>query len=348
MAVRNRRTDRARKDGLSRRRGVVALLTGGPGAEGPNRTDAHLVGRQPASPRGLDGRTCQIHREHAPRPRLRGAGPAPAPHHRMRCRAASFPMGRSRRASAGRDQPPGRHRFAYPHGPRTADGHPVHLADVRLPSAVPWLRVQSAVPRRRHGRNRQPGSARRGAPCRAPESAGPRARRLPSDGVGISWCASLAADGRRVDRDRRHPGERTVRSGRRGPGAPVVRQRLDAAKPLRGVEAAKGGTAKPLADAAVALAREAPAPATCLVFGNTPKTARETFDRLCKALPEAEVLLLTGCVREREAERIRARILDPEGGMATARRTDAARRRHLIVVATQTLEVGPTSTRNTW
>ena len=121
---------------------------------------------------------------------------------------------------------------------------------------------------------------------------------------------------------------------------PVVRQRLHAAKPLRVVEVAKGGTAKPLADAAVALAREAPAPAACLVFGNTPKTARETFGRLCKALPKAEVLLLTGRVREREAARIRARILDPEDGMATARRTDATRRRHLIVVATQTLEVG--------
>ena len=119
-----------------------------------------------------------------------------------------------------------------------------------------------------------------------------------------------------------------------------VRQRLDAAKPLRVVEVAKGGAAKPLADAAVTLTGEAPAPAACLVFANTPKMARETFERLCKALPEAEVLLLTGRVREREAERIRARILDPEEGMATARRTDAARRRHLIVVATQTLEVG--------
>ena len=121
---------------------------------------------------------------------------------------------------------------------------------------------------------------------------------------------------------------------------PVVRQRLDAAKPLRVVEVAKGDTAKPLADAAVALTREVPAPAACLVFGNAPKTARETFERLRKALPEAEVLLLTGRVREREAARIRKQILDPEDGMATARRADAARRRHLIVVATQTLEVG--------
>lgn len=121
---------------------------------------------------------------------------------------------------------------------------------------------------------------------------------------------------------------------------PVVRQRLDAAKPLRVVEVAKGNTAKPLAEAAVELIKEAPAPAACLVFNNTPKTARETFERLRKALPEAEILLLTGRVREREAARIRARILDPEDGMATARRADAARRRHLIVVATQTLEVG--------
>lgn len=121
---------------------------------------------------------------------------------------------------------------------------------------------------------------------------------------------------------------------------PVVRQRLDAPKPLQVVEVAKGDTAKPLADAAVKLTREAPAPAVCLVFGNTPKMARETFERLRKALPEAEVLLLTGRVREREAARIRARILDPEDGMATVRRADAARRRHLIVVATQTLEVG--------
>ena len=77
-------------------------------------------------------------------------------------------------------------------------------------------------------------------------------------------------------------------------------------------------------------------------FSNTPKTARETFDRLRKQLPEAkaEVLLLTGLAREREAERIRARILDPVHGMAATRDMKVGRQRHLIVVATQTLEVG--------
>ena len=127
---------------------------------------------------------------------------------------------------------------------------------------------------------------------------------------------------------------------------PVVRQRLDAAKPLR-IEVAKGDPAKRLAEVAVDLLQGASAPAACLVFGNTPKTARDTFVRLGKVFersrkvnPKAEILLLTGRVREREAERIRDRIRDPEHGMATGRSTDAPRQRHLIVVATQTLEVG--------
>ena len=120
---------------------------------------------------------------------------------------------------------------------------------------------------------------------------------------------------------------------------PVVRQRLDATKPLH-VSAVKGETARRLVEAAVALVREAPAPAACLVFGNTPKTARDAFERLRRELPKAEVLLLTGRVREREAERVRARILDPERGMATARPANTPRPHHLVVVATQTLEVG--------
>lgn len=120
---------------------------------------------------------------------------------------------------------------------------------------------------------------------------------------------------------------------------PVVCQRLNATKPVQ-VNEVRGHTAKGLAEATVALIGEATAPAACLVFSNTPKTARETFEHLVTRLPESELLLLTGLVREREAARIRARVLDPEHGMATVRPLDAARRRHLIVVATQTLEVG--------
>lgn len=120
---------------------------------------------------------------------------------------------------------------------------------------------------------------------------------------------------------------------------PEVCTRLNAAKPLRVDDTTHGDTAKRLASAAVSLLRGT-APAACLVFSNTPATARQTFEQLCKGVPEADVLLLTGLVREREATRIRSRILDPVTGMAATRPTNKPRPRHLIVVATQTLEVG--------
>ena len=121
----------------------------------------------------------------------------------------------------------------------------------------------------------------------------------------------------------------------------IVQQRLDAAKPLE-LRTESGDTAKRIADATLDLVRKATVPAACVVFANTPKTARETFARLCKVMPEdaAEMLLLTGLTREREAERIRARILDPAHGMAASPEAKVGRQRHLIVVATQTLEVG--------
>ena len=117
----------------------------------------------------------------------------------------------------------------------------------------------------------------------------------------------------------------------------IVRQRLDAVKPLE-LRIETGDVGRRLADATLHLIREAPA--ACVVFANSPKTARAAFDRLRKQIAEAEVLLLTGLAREREAERIRTRILDPNHGMAATRDMKVGRQRHLIVVATQTLEVG--------
>ena len=123
---------------------------------------------------------------------------------------------------------------------------------------------------------------------------------------------------------------------------PTVRQRLDAAKPLYLRVEESGDAAKHLADATERLLRDASAPACCLVFANTPKTARAAFGRIRKRFPEstATVLLLTGLVREREAERVRAQILDPVHGMASNSAQSGGRERHFIVVATQTLEVG--------
>ena len=120
----------------------------------------------------------------------------------------------------------------------------------------------------------------------------------------------------------------------------IIQQRLDAVKPLKLLEKT-GNRAQQFTTAAHDLIGQAPHPMSCLVFANTPKMAREVFERLRKKYRKgAEVLLLTGRVREREAERIRARILDPVNGMAAARTPGVGRQHHLIVVATQTLEVG--------
>ena len=123
---------------------------------------------------------------------------------------------------------------------------------------------------------------------------------------------------------------------------PIIHQRLYAAKPLAVRRFKAGDTATLLAKAVLDLLQKAPGPAACLVFANTPKTARETFEALRGQMTDAqaEVLLLTGLSREREAERIRARILDPVDGMAATRPAGLIRQRHLVVVATQTLEVG--------
>lgn len=124
---------------------------------------------------------------------------------------------------------------------------------------------------------------------------------------------------------------------------PVVRARLDAVKATSLRVEAKGGAAEHLAKAAEELIEEASGPSSFLVFANSPKTGREVFQRLRKRTaghkPMPDLILLTGLTREREAERIRARILDPAAGMAAAR-SATPRERHLIVVATQTLEVG--------
>lgn len=121
----------------------------------------------------------------------------------------------------------------------------------------------------------------------------------------------------------------------------VVRQRLDAAKPtLLRIES--GAVGQRLAEATRDLLREASGPASCLVFANTPATARDAFRRLGRMFEDetAEILLLTGRAREREADRTRRRILDSGEGMASIRDLSKQRQRHLIVVATQTLEVG--------
>lgn len=175
----------------------------------------------------------------------------------------------------------------------------------------------------------------------------------------LAECAPAASDVIQIGRSRPVQVSLTA-TGNPGPGSrleldrqdlrhPVVRQRLGATKSLKPLDLTAGGAvpkadqgSRLLAGAAHELVRESAGPASFLVFANTSGTARETFDRLrrMEANSETDVLLLTGRMREREARKMRDRLLDPVHGMAATREAGTARERHLVVVATPTLEVG--------
>ncbi len=130
-------------------------------------------------------------------------------------------------------------------------------------------------------------------------------------------------------------------------GHSTVQERLDAPKRLTlrkmpRCDVAK--QAKHMAAATSALLEQVGQPTSCVVFANTPAVARATHKAI-EALrgqsigTTCDVLLLTGRNREHDAQRIRDRILDSRCGVP-ADRPRASRDRSLIVVATQTLEVG--------
>lgn len=123
---------------------------------------------------------------------------------------------------------------------------------------------------------------------------------------------------------------------------PIVRQRIHAPKPTRvEVAAPRADVAQELADAANELIGAAPRPLSTVVFANTPSVARDAAERLARSLAgtEHDLVVLTGLMREREARAARDHVLDPVVG-AASQRPDRTRDRHLVVVATQTLEVG--------
>ncbi len=124
---------------------------------------------------------------------------------------------------------------------------------------------------------------------------------------------------------------------------PLVRRRLGAVKPTRLVEVDRKQLSEALCDAALDLVTARGA-ATCVVFCNTAGRAREVehllATKVTKQRSSLEVLLLTGRIREREAHLVRARLLDENDGVPAGRNTEQVRERPLVVVATQTLEVG--------
>ena len=130
-------------------------------------------------------------------------------------------------------------------------------------------------------------------------------------------------------------------------GNEIVRKRLDAAKRLTLSEEPRCDVARQarhMAAATAKLLQPVGRPTSCVVFANTPGVARAAHQEIeslkgRRIDAACDVLLLTGRNREHDAQRIRDRILDPVCG-ASANRSGTSRERSLIVVATQTLEVG--------
>ncbi len=124
---------------------------------------------------------------------------------------------------------------------------------------------------------------------------------------------------------------------------PVVNQRLSARKPVEVRCFEKGDVSTLLARTAQELIKQSDRPAAFLVFANMPSTARAVFNKLQanKGLRAgSDIWLLTGRTRECDAADIRDRLMDRERGMMASQRVSSQRERNLVVVATQTLEVG--------
>ncbi|MGD9675842.1 MAG: type I-U CRISPR-associated helicase/endonuclease Cas3, partial [Candidatus Bipolaricaulia bacterium] len=124
---------------------------------------------------------------------------------------------------------------------------------------------------------------------------------------------------------------------------PIVQRRANAAKTMRLLDVSERALPVRLAASAVELLDQRGHGSSCIVFVNSPKLARQTAAEFQKVASKHrgafELLLATGRMREREAQVVRSRLLADDG--APSRRDSTVMREHgLVVVATQTLEVG--------
>lgn len=126
---------------------------------------------------------------------------------------------------------------------------------------------------------------------------------------------------------------------------PVVRRRLSATKPVQLVKSSKNRLVRTMVDETMRHLGDDRGK-TAVAFANTPRTARALYEELVRAAARrkdplgVDVVLLTGRVRDREADAVRSRLTDPEAGAPAGRVRSRLRPNHLVVVATQTLEVG--------
>lgn len=145
--------------------------------------------------------------------------------------------------------------------------------------------------------------------------------------VLVALTATSASDGERFDLDDDDLAH------------PIVARRLGATKRTRLASVTnEKGVARALAAEVRSWLAETTPDQACLVFANRPATARTVYDQLV-AKGGAAIELLTGRMREPEAHAVRLRVLDPKKGCPAGVKR-SGRSFPLVVVATQTLEVG--------
>jgi CRISPR-associated endonuclease/helicase Cas3 len=145
--------------------------------------------------------------------------------------------------------------------------------------------------------------------------------------VALTATGERAADRFDLDEaDRKHP----VVSARLAARKSTTFERLPVSELAQRMAAHVGHLAAGQADAAI------------LVFVNRPATARDvsatTELELRRHSIPADVVVLTGQLRDHDAEVVRRRLLDPDRGLPAG--ASPQRERPLVVIATQTLEVG--------
>jgi CRISPR-associated endonuclease/helicase Cas3 len=124
---------------------------------------------------------------------------------------------------------------------------------------------------------------------------------------------------------------------------PVVQRRLASAKQGEVRTASMSTLAASLAEATLEHLRAVSEPTSVLVFVNRPVEARRVAAELERQFRlgghgDVELVVLTGQVRGIDADAIRARLLDPVAGIPSG--SSRSLPRSLVVIATQTLEVG--------
>lgn len=119
---------------------------------------------------------------------------------------------------------------------------------------------------------------------------------------------------------------------------PVVQRRLSASKPTWLVDTTSKAMPETFANIIGSVVEAAESPPAVLAFVNRPASARLVAAAVAKRSPDVGVVVLTGQLRDPDADRVRALLLDDRTGLPAGR--VGARSSPLVVVATQTLEVG--------